>query len=476
MIVRKKQLPGNPVKNWMNPRVITATELDYMEYASDGAAQAAYVTDGTYTADLLSGGTASADNVAFGAAANACDGAADYWSTTDVSYPHWWKYDFGAGVTKRIQRITLHEDATLGGWRMKDFILQGSNDDSDWTNIYTGQHANNTDVQTFSFSNANLYRYYRLYFAGPNWNGANNYCGATEIEMMERSLQCYSESTIITQGTYSLKGIATTDAVDDTLTRTIGSPIDLTGVDDLIIDVYASRTGSNIKIGIHDSGGTTTETTPNITDANTWQTVVWDISGVADANKDAIDSLIFTIVNADSANTFCIDNFLGNSYSIKMYEDDPVVNAGDPIGTLLLWPTGTPPSGYLECDGSSLDRTTYALLFAVLSDDYGAVDGDHFSLPDMRGKFFRGWSHGQTTDPDKATRTDRGDTTTGDNVGTNQAHGVKAHTHTAMASASSAGSTGASSPAQNTTTDSGAYGGNETRPINIAMMCCIRYQ
>lgn len=144
-------------------------------------------------------------------------------------------------------------------------------------------------------------------------SGANGGKGVVIIRYLtatQVSLQSYSESTIKTQGSYSLKGIATTNALNKTLTRTISSPIDLTGVDDLRIDVYASRTGSNIKIGIHDSGGTTTEITPNITDANTWQTVVWDISGVSDANKDAIDSIIVTIANADSANTFYTDNFL----------------------------------------------------------------------------------------------------------------------------------------------------------------------
>jgi hypothetical protein len=52
-----------------------------------------------------------------------------------------------------------------------------------------------------------------------------------------------------------------------------------------------------------------TEITPNITDADTWQTVTWDISSVTNANKDDIDSIIITAVNADAENTFYIDNF-----------------------------------------------------------------------------------------------------------------------------------------------------------------------
>lgn len=89
--------------------------------------------------------------------------------------------------------------------------------------------------------------------------------------------------------------------------------IDLTGKTQIKFDIRASRTGSNIKVGIHDSGGVTTETTPNILSANTYQTVTWDISAVADADKNSIDKIIITIVNADAANTFYIDNIFGDS-------------------------------------------------------------------------------------------------------------------------------------------------------------------
>jgi hypothetical protein len=42
---------------------------------------------------------------------------------------------------------------------------------------------------------------------------------------------------------------------------------------------------------------------------NTWQTVTWDISGVADADKNEIYQIIIQVLDADSANTFYIDNF-----------------------------------------------------------------------------------------------------------------------------------------------------------------------
>ena len=93
------------------------------------------------------------------------------------------------------------------------------------------------------------------------------------------------------------------------MTRTVSPVIDLSNENTLKFDIYSSRTGSNIKIGIHDSGGTTTEVTPDILVADVFQTVTWDISTVSNANKDAIDQIIITIVKADAANTFYIDNF-----------------------------------------------------------------------------------------------------------------------------------------------------------------------
>lgn len=146
--------------------------------------------------------------------------------------------------------------------------------------------------------------------------GAKGGSGVVYIRYLTTSqsaLSAHTESTLKTQGTYSLKGIALiTSSLNKTLTRTVSPTINLTGKDSLKFDIRSSRTGSNIKIGIHDSGGTTTETTPNITSANAWQTVTWDISGVSNANKDDIDSIIITIVNADATNTFYLDNFFVN--------------------------------------------------------------------------------------------------------------------------------------------------------------------
>ncbi|HDY87604.1 MAG TPA: hypothetical protein ENH82_05735 [bacterium] len=142
-------------------------------------------------------------------------------------------------------------------------------------------------------------------------------------------LQSYSEDTIVEQGTYSLKGIAAiTDSLDKTLTKTLDPVIDLSGLNTIEFYAYASRTGSNFKLGFHDSGGTTTEHTVNISSASAWEKQTVDISGVADGDKDAIDSIIVTIVDADVANTFYLDD-IATSLIILAYSEDTIKEQGD---------------------------------------------------------------------------------------------------------------------------------------------------
>ncbi|MFA5780361.1 MAG: glycine-rich domain-containing protein [Elusimicrobiota bacterium] len=147
------------------------------------------------------------------------------------------------------------------------------------------------------------------YAASGGGTGGAGGSGIVIVRYRLPSLQDFSESTIKTQGSYALKSTTTiTTSLNKTLTRTVSPTINLSDRTTIKFDIRSSRTGSNIKIGIHDSGGTTTEITPNITPADTYQTITWDISAVSNANKDAIDKIIITIVNADAANTFYIDN------------------------------------------------------------------------------------------------------------------------------------------------------------------------
>jgi microcystin-dependent protein len=148
-------------------------------------------------------------------------------------------------------------------------------------------------------------------------------------------------------------------------------------------------------------------------------------------------------------------------------------------GSGALWFTDTPPTGWLECDGSSLLRAgTYAALFAAIGTTYGAADGTHFNLPDLRGRFPRFWAHGSSNDPDRASRTALGATgatmTAGDHVGTLQADQLKAHTHGGVMVAGTTYANGSAAPIIDAGS-TGSTGGNETRPLNVNVMPIIKF-
>jgi microcystin-dependent protein len=184
-----------------------------------------------------------------------------------------------------------------------------------------------------------------------------------------------------------------------------------------------------------------------------------------------------------------------------------IIAAGlPPAGQVTPFAGESVPGGWLYCNGQTVSRTTYAGLFTAIADMYGVGDGSTtFEVPDYRGEFIRGFDDGKGTDPDAASRTDRGDGTTGDAIGTKQAFQTDAHVHTiahthtmahthlqqsntiffggsqtgptgssqgsrgGTTQGSSAGSTGGSSAG-----NSGSVGGSETRPGNVSAMFIIK--
>lgn len=134
-----------------------------------------------------------------------------------------------------------------------------------------------------------------------------------------------------------------------------------------------------------------------------------------------------------------------------------------PTGSVFWFAANAAPSGYLECDGSSQLRATYPGLFAVIGTTFGSVDGTHFNLPDLRGYFARGWDHSAGVDP-------------GRTFGTTQADAFRSHLHTVTGTL--LGGAGAASGGQLTDSflsfNSGSTGGSETRPVNLALLGCIK--
>ncbi|MFH2898884.1 phage tail protein [Klebsiella pneumoniae] len=63
-----------------------------------------------------------------------------------------------------------------------------------------------------------------------------------------------------------------------------------------------------------------------------------------------------------------------------------------PVGVPVPWPSATPPTGWLKCNGAAFTVSQYPKLALA----YPAL-----RLPDLRGEFIRGWDDGRGVDSDR---------------------------------------------------------------------------
>lgn len=144
---------------------------------------------------------------------------------------------------------------------------------------------------------------------------------------------------------------------------------------------------------------------------------------------------------------------------------------GVPPGAIMYFATDTAPEGYLKANKAAVSRTVFAELFAAIGTRYGAGDGvNTFNLPEGRAEFPRGADDGRGID-------------IGRQVGSWQSDQLKSHNHTAWSFNDSSGTDGQT--IGNFDSNGGGRirskvatsdtGGAETRPRNVAWLCCIKY-
>ncbi|WP_273819520.1 phage tail protein [Pseudomonas asplenii] len=143
------------------------------------------------------------------------------------------------------------------------------------------------------------------------------------------------------------------------------------------------------------------------------------------------------------------------------------LKASVPVGSMLSFPRGVVPPGYLEADGSLQSSASYPDLAAYLGSTFNRGDepAGYFRLPESRGEFLRGWDHGRGVD-------------SGRTIGSWQNFDIQSHDHTQNGVnnlPSNQGSGGLNAFARGVSgvaTDK--TGGAETRPRNISVMWCIK--
>ena len=163
-----------------------------------------------------------------------------------------------------------------------------------------------------------------------------------------------------------------------------------------------------------------------------------------------------------------------------------IVHATLPAGMIAPFAMATAPSGWLDCDGSAVSKTTYSALFTALgANAWGTDTTDNFYLPDLRGAFLRGTgSNGTHNMAD-------GNDFAGPSVGSFENDQMQGHKHsltmvnnTLGSGASkpprtSGGQTGSGETGPVSVQAEGGYGsvriGVETRPFNAGVKYCIKY-
>lgn len=221
----------------------------------------------------------------------------------------------------------------------------------------------------------------------------------------------------------------------------------------------------------------------------------------------AVDGLAAKAVKVNGTDLTAGQILSGSVITITFDGTDFEMNVGTTpaavgVGSVMAYPLPTVPTGWLECDGSAVSRTSYAALFSVLGTSYGTGDGSTtFNLPNYKDFFLRGFDAAGT---DAGSRTNRGDGATGANVGTKQADQIRSHVHTGQTASAGnhthlvqidksgatqgssgrlRGDGGASTGPNGYTTDPGGdhshpfttdgTGGTETRPKNITVKWII---
>lgn len=173
-----------------------------------------------------------------------------------------------------------------------------------------------------------------------------------------------------------------------------------------------------------------------------------------------------------------------NSYTKAEVQELVKTALALPVGTMLPFPRGTVPPGFLEVDGSAQSASVYPDLAAYLGGafDKGDEGAGFFRLPDTRGEFLRGWDHGRGVDAGRV-------------LGSAQTAEMPSHTHynnirtsvvgnqesvvTAYGPGSGIATTRVVQTSSSTYADAGNYpvsfeGGGENRPRNLAVMWCIK--
>lgn len=131
-----------------------------------------------------------------------------------------------------------------------------------------------------------------------------------------------------------------------------------------------------------------------------------------------------------------------------------------PPGVPVPWPSATPPTGWLKCNGAAFTVAQYP----KLAQAYPSL-----KLPDLRGEFIRGWDAGRGVDSGRNLLSLQGDAIKKHNHSFGTYKSVNANILTPVTSGAELSNSGVGG-----TLYTGETGSSETRPRNIAFNYIVR--
>ncbi|MHB9938954.1 cell adhesion protein [Clostridium sporogenes] len=111
------------------------------------------------------------------------------WNFENQSHPiggHWLKIFF-KDKARCVSKITIRNGVNASV-SIKNFKIQGSNNDNTYVDLYTGLHPFgefNTTKASYTFKNSVKYNYYRILIIDSYYSQSTTYGGIGELEMME---------------------------------------------------------------------------------------------------------------------------------------------------------------------------------------------------------------------------------------------------------------------------------------------------
>lgn len=178
--------------------------------------------------------------------------------------------------------------------------------------------------------------------------------------------------------------------------------------------------GFNTTLGSTISSGASTVPLNDVTDLTNGSTIVLIIepgtsneqtfTGIVDVAGSRITNVVWTRGSnvSHSAGSTIVDYITGTAFNMlarafgaehkdnghhkNIVADSLTVGGVDigglvPPGVVLPYAATAAPTGFLLSQGQSLLRADYSALFAAIGTAFGAADGTHFSLPDLRQRF-----------------------------------------------------------------------------------------